>query len=93
MQDNLQDHLDKKLNRNGDVLFGELNMSNKRITGLSDPRTDSDACNKRYVDRQDGLRVMKAGDEMDGKLDMNFNTISNVNFPDNNFDAINKMYL
>ena len=51
MQDNLQDLLDKKLNRNGDVLFGELNMSNKRITGLSDPRTDSDACNKGYADR------------------------------------------
>lgn len=38
------------VNQSGDIMQGELNMNNKRLTGLLAPSSNSDAANKEYVD-------------------------------------------
>ena len=46
----LSKKLQTKVDRTGDLMTGELNMSSNKISGLSNPTLDKDACNKNYVD-------------------------------------------
>ena len=46
----LSKHLHGKVSKIGDSMSGELNMGNNKITDLSDPVSDKDAANKKYVD-------------------------------------------
>ena len=43
-------HQQAKVNKSGDTMSGELNMGNNKITDLSDPISDNDATNKKFVD-------------------------------------------
>jgi len=45
----LAKNLQEKVDRAGDNMTGDLNMGNNKIISLSDPISDDDACNKRYV--------------------------------------------
>ena len=44
-------------------MSADLNMNFNKITNLQDPNTDSDGCNKKYVDLQIGKTVGTANDE------------------------------
>src|SRR4051812_26898769 len=46
----LSKDIQTKVDKIGDTLSGNLNMKNGKITGLADPISDEDACNKIFVD-------------------------------------------
>jgi hypothetical protein len=48
----LQNALDDKVSRNGDVMSGDLDMDSNRIVNLPAPVDPQDAINKEYVDNQ-----------------------------------------
>lgn len=48
---------EKKLNRSGDTMTGDLHMSQSRITGVAMPEYDFDVANRTYVDHTVGDAV------------------------------------
>ena len=89
----------------GGVMTGNLNMQNNKITDLSDPVTDGDASNKKFVQAEiksqsiatklyiDALLNTKLDINMREDLDMNGLKILNVRNPVDPLDAVNKMYV
>ena len=82
------------VNKAGDTMTGDLNMSTHKITGLATPTGNTDAVNKEYVDNAiSGDYLPTSGGTMSGNIDMNGNTIQNVKDPVNAQDAANKEYV
>lgn len=82
------------VNKSGDTMTGELNMSTHKITGVATPTGNTDAANKEYVDNAiSGDYLPTSGGTMSGNIDMNGNTIQNVKDPVNAQDAANKEYV
>ena len=82
------------VNKAGDTMTGDLNMSTHKITGVATPTGNTDAANKEYVDNAiSGDYLPTAGGTMQGGIDMNGNAIQNVKDPINAQDAANKEYV
>src|ERR1041384_4341736 len=56
-ENDITEMLNGKVNTNGDVMFGDLDMHGNRITRLEDPIHNLHAANKIYVD--EAIRVLK----------------------------------
>ena len=68
------------------------NDENKRqIFGLGNPKFNSSAVNKSYVDT--AALLVDGSNPMDDDFDMNNNTIFNLNEPVNDKDAANKKFV
>ena len=82
--DELEDILGemKFLKTTGGTMSGDINMDQRKITGLVDPVGDSDAVRKRYVDRN---FMKKNGDTLDGPL-------YGLPAPERDDEAVNKGY-
>lgn len=96
--------LQTKVNKSGDILEGELNMNNNKITNVACPSDNLDAVNKNYVDNKIGesenditemlkMKVNKSGDTIRGTIDMNHNRILNLGNPLDDKEAVNKNYV
>lgn len=92
-----------KVNKNGDVLNGPLDMLDNTITSSYIPTDPKDLVNKKYVD---GLvttppssagdltsKVNKAGDTLSGPLLMGTHKIGTSHVPVDDDDVINKKHL
>ena len=82
--DELEDILGemKFLKTTGGTMSGDINMDQRKITGLVDPVGDSDAVRKRYVDTN---FMKKNGDTLDGPL-------YGLPAPERDDEAVNKGY-
>ena len=82
--DELEDILGemKFLKTTGGTMSGDINMDQRKITGLVDPVGDSDAVRKRYVDTN---FMRKNGDTLDGPL-------YGLPAPERDDEAVNKGY-
>lgn len=82
--DELEDILGKMnfLRTTGGTMSGDINMDQRKITGLVDPVGDSDAVRKRYVDTN---FMRKNGDKLDGPL-------YGLQNPTRDDEAVNKGY-
>lgn len=82
--DELEDILGEMnfLKTTGGTMSGDINMDQRKITGLVDPVGDSDAVRKRYVDTN---FMKKNGDTLDGPL-------YGLPTPERNDEAVNKGY-
>ena len=82
--DELEDILGemKFLKTTGGTMSGDINMDQRKITGLVDPVGDSDAVRKRYVDTN---FMKKNGDTLDGPL-------YGLPTPERDDEAVNKGY-
>ena len=68
---NVQDQIDTKVAKAGDVMTGHLTLN-------ADPVELLHASTKQYSDTQDALKVAKAGDVMTGHLTLNADPTSNL---------------
>ena len=82
-----------KVSKNEDVMTGQLNMSENKITGVADPLFIQDAATKSYVDALTNLKLNKTVDTMTDALSIGNNRIVNVSNPTNTQDAVTKYYL
>lgn len=82
--DDLEDILGEMnfLKTTGGTMSGDINMDQRKITGLVDPVGDSDAVRKRYVDTN---FMKKNGDTLDGPL-------YGLPAPERDDEAVNKGY-
>lgn len=82
--DELEDILGEMnfLKTTGGTMSGDINMDQRKITGLVDPVGDSDAVRKRYVDTN---FMKKNGDTLDGPL-------YGLPTPERDDEAVNKGY-
>nr|DAG18167.1 MAG TPA: tail fiber protein [Caudoviricetes sp.] len=82
--DELEDILGEMnfLKTTGGTMSGDINMDQRKITGLVDPVGDSDAVRKRYVDTN---FMKKNGDTLDGPL-------YGLPAPERDDEAVNKGY-
>ena len=88
----------------GGMMTGNLNMKNNKITDLSDPVTDGDASNKKFVQAEiksgsvltklyiDTLLDAKLDRKFSQNFDMNGLKIVNVRNPIDPLDVVNKLY-
>ena len=82
-----------KVNKSGDTMSGNLDMTTNYIRNVHDPILTGDAANKNYVDNVGNLKVSKSGDSMTGNLNMSSNYINGINDPIVYSDAANKNYV
>jgi hypothetical protein len=82
--DELEDILGEMnfLKTTGGTMSGDINMDQRKVTGLVDPVGDSDAVRKRYVDAN---FMRKNGDKLDGPL-------YGLPTPERDDQAVNKAY-
>ena len=74
---------------NGDVMTGDLDMSQKRIINIAPPSGQFDATRKSYVDNQVSTCLKLDGsNKMNSNLDMNNQQIKNVKDATHHQDAI-----
>ena len=60
-----------KVEISGGTMSGSLNMTNNKITNVSDPTSAQDVATKNYVDSNTVTKVNKTGDTMTGSLNIN----------------------
>ena len=100
----LTKNLQIKVDMAGDVMTGDLNMGNNKITCTFIPNADPVLANKAYVDSKfntlsnlvaDNIKskLNKAGDIMAGELNMNGQQIIGLKNPINDDEACNKKYV
>jgi len=89
----IQETVDRRLDRSGGTMTGELDMGTNKIVNLGTPTASADAATKAYVDTADALKVAKAGDTMSGALAMGSNKITDLADPTVSGDAATKGYV
>jgi len=67
----MDNSLNLKVNKSGDIMSGSLDMSFNKITNIGDGTSPNDAVNKSQVDASFNLKVNKSGDVMTGNLTLN----------------------
>ena len=84
-------YIETKVNKAGDEMTGNLNMSNNRIMNVKDLESDTDAVSMGFC--QDYFSVLK--DEIISKVERDQSEIRNsdVNHSNSVLDTINKKYL
>lgn len=86
-----------KLDKSGDTMTGDLNMTRNNIKNVNEPLNALDAANKAYVDEQTSLKLSTGGSNeertMKDRLNMGGFRIKSLSDPVNNTDAVNKRYL
>ena len=88
-----QETVNRRLDRTGGTMTGELDMSTNKIVNVGTPTANTDAATKAYVDTNDALKVAKAGDSMTGALAMGSNKITGLGTPTASGDAATKGYV
>ena len=88
-----QETVNRRLDRTGGTMSGELDMGSNKIVNVADPTAAQDAATKTYVDTADALKVAKAGDTMSGALAMGSNKITGLADPTASGDAATKGYV
>ena len=77
--------------------MGDLDMKEKTIINLGEPRARHHAATAgyvtNYVSHLNNVKLEKAGDSMSGTLDMGHNKITNVGAPTDETDVTNKQYV
>ena len=77
--------------------MGDLDMKEKTIINLGEPRARHHAATAgyvtNYVSHLNNVKLEKAGDSMSGTLDMDHNKITNVGAPTDETDVTNKQYV
>ena len=68
----LTKNLQTKVDKDGDIMTGNLNMNGQQLTGLVTPTDDDEACNKKYVD----LKAAELKSES-SLMSIYFNTLMN----------------
>ncbi len=82
-----------KVSKNGDSMYGDLNMGNNIITNVAQPTYPLDATNMSFVIAQSNLHVYKEGDYMSGDLQMRGNRVTLLSEPINYQDGATKNYV
>lgn len=86
-----------KLNKAGDTMGGNLNMSGNTVTGLKDPVSDTDAVSLKYFNENksdvSGQYLPTAGGSMGGNINMTGNKITNLGGAIADTDAVSKQYV
>lgn len=90
----------RALPQSGGTMAGDIEMAGHMVTGLVDPKDNSDASNKSYTDRLFGNvketaenALPKAGGQMTGNIDMSGNKVTGIASPLDDTDAVNKGYV
>lgn len=81
------------VNESGDTMEGELRMTRSKITGLPNPTEDTDAVNKKYVDRYRSYFLFNKAVEMQKDIDMKAKKLTGLPTPTEDTDAVNKKYV
>ncbi len=81
------------LRLSGGNMTGSINMSGNKLENVSDPSSDADAANKRYVDSVVSTYLPLSGGTLTGPINAGSNGITNLSDPSDDSDAATKKYV
>jgi hypothetical protein len=83
------------VNTAGDVMQGELDMNNNKVTNIADPTEDGDAVNLKTINMQHTTHFVYHDNylQMNKPIFMSRHKITSLGDPDNDHDSTNKKYV